>query len=75
MMTSICQNLIANYIFTRPNINSRDRLYIQEANYIFLMVISDWSIQRIKIKIIIQKIEVKTFRLGKRQASNYLFII
>ena len=61
MMTSKHQNLITNYIFTRPNINSRDQLYIQETNYIFLMVLSDWSIQRIEIKIIIQKIKVKFY--------------
>ena len=56
----ICQNLITNYIFTRPIINSRGRLYIQEADYIFLMALSDWSIQRIETIIIIQKIKVKT---------------
>ena len=54
------QNLITNYIFTRPIINARGQLYIQEADYIFLMALSHWSIQQIEIKIIIQKIEVKT---------------
>ena len=44
-------------------------IIIQEADYIFLMAISDWSIQRIETKIIIQKIKVKNFRLGKLQAS------
>ena len=66
----IRQNLITNYIFTRPIINSRGRLYIQEADYIFLMALSHWSIQQI----FVQTIKVKTSRLGKRQASNYLFM-
>ena len=33
---------------------------MQEADYIFLMALSHWSIQQIEIKIIIQKIKVKT---------------
>ena len=33
---------------------------IQDTYYIFLMALSHWSIQQIEIKIIIQKIEVKT---------------
>ena len=50
----------ADYKFKRPIIYSRGRLYIQEADYIFLMALSHWSIQQIEIKIIIQKIKVKT---------------
>ena len=41
-------------------INSRGQLYILEADYIFLMALSDWSIWRIEIKIIFQKTKVKT---------------
>ena len=33
---------------------------MQEADYIFLMALSDWSIQRIETTIIIQKIKVET---------------
>ena len=56
----IRQNLNTNYICKRPIIYARGRLYIQEADYIFLMALSHWSIQQIEIKIIIQKIKVKT---------------
>ena len=41
-------------------IYSWGRLYIHEADYIFLMVLYDWSIWRTEIKIIIRKIKVKT---------------
>ena len=50
----------ADYKFKRPIIYSRGRLYIQEADYTFLMALPDWPIQRIENKIIIQKIKVKT---------------
>ena len=43
----------ADYKCKRPIIYSK-------ADYIFLMALSHWLIQQIEIKIIIQKIEVKT---------------
>ena len=59
----MCHNLFENYIFMRLIINSRDQLNIQEADYIFLTTLSDWSIRRIEIKIIVQKIS-ENFQLG-----------
>ena len=56
----IHQNLITNYIFKRPIIYSRGRLYIQEADYIFLMALSHWSIHTLKSKLLLKKIKVKT---------------
>ena len=63
----IRQNLIANYIFTRPIINSRCRLYI--LNGALSLVNSTNRNQNYY-----SKHQSENFRLGQRQSSNYLFI-
>ena len=84
---SIRQNMITYYIFTRPIINSRGQLYIQEADYKFKRPIiysrgrlyihngalslvhwTNWNQNNYS------KDQGENFRLGKHQASNYLFM-
>ena len=57
---SCCEEDLKKNLITKLIIYSRGRLYIQKADYIFLMTLSHWSIQQIEIKIIIQMNKVKT---------------
>ena len=81
-------SIISYQIFIQNNMSESDwKLYIQEADYIFKgpiiysrgrLYILNGALSlvnsQIEIKIIIQKIKVKTSGLVQRQASNYLFM-